>query len=131
MFAIQPGSKGKEHKIVWTKKARTGWASPLTKDGLIYLLGRSGVLTCVDAETGKKIYGKRVTGTFAASPVLADGNLYMISEDGSATVVKAGRTFKALPSSFLSDKFLATPTIANGSIYLRSDDHLYCISKKK
>ena len=41
-----------------------------------------GVVTCADAETGDRVWRKRLGGIFFASPVAADGMLYFLSETG-------------------------------------------------
>jgi outer membrane protein assembly factor BamB len=105
--------------------------SPLVHDGLVYLCNEGGVLTCLDARTGKEHYTERLSQSrtrYRASPVYADGKIYCTARDGGVvSVVKAGPTFELLAKNTLPDQFTASPAIANGRIYLRGFETLYAI----
>jgi outer membrane protein assembly factor BamB len=90
------------------------------------------VLTCLDAETGEKIYVERAhEQRHRASPVLADGKLYLTARDGVVTVVKPGRNFEILATNDLGEGISASPAMAGGRIYLRTNDALYAIAAGK
>ena len=62
-----------------------------------------GILTCLDAATGKLIYeGGRVPvpATFTASPVAVDGKILLTSEDGDTFVIKAGPKARGVGDEF-------------------------------
>jgi outer membrane protein assembly factor BamB len=102
--------------------------SPLVHDGLVYLSGEKGMLTCLDAKTGKEHYLERLhAALYRASPVYADGKIYLTARDGTFSVVKAGPRFELLATSKLPDVFTASPVVANGRIYLRGYEALYAI----
>lgn len=102
--------------------------SPVIYGGRVYLCRENGVLTCLDAATGKQLYSDRAhSQTYRASTVAADGKLYLAAKDGTVTVVEAGPTLKILAKNKLPDQFTASPAIANGRIYLRGFDSLYAI----
>jgi outer membrane protein assembly factor BamB len=104
--------------------------SPLIHDGLLYLCGERGVLTCFDAKTAHEHYRERLQGgLFRASPVYADGKLYFTSRDGYFSVVKPGSKFELLATNKLPDTFTASPAIADGRIFLRGYETLYAIGK--
>jgi outer membrane protein assembly factor BamB len=104
--------------------------TPLIHDGLVYLCGEFGTLTCLEATSGKELYQKELNRTrYRASPVLADGKLYLTARDGTFSVVKAGPEFKLLATNKLPDSFTASPAISNGRIYLRGFETLYAIGK--
>ena len=105
--------------------------TPLIHDGLVYLCRENGNLTCLDAQTGEKIYEERtVAERHRASPVYADGHIYLTARNsGTVTVVKAGRDFEIVSKNSLGEAISASPAISNGRIYLRSFDALYVIDK--
>jgi outer membrane protein assembly factor BamB len=106
--------------------------SPLVHDGLVYLSGESGMLRCLEAKTGKRLYEKRLhAAKYRASPVLADGKLYLTARDGVVSVIQTGPTFKLLGENRLPDQMTASPAIAGGRIFLRGFDALYAIEKKR
>src|SRR5262249_36898754 len=101
---------------------------PLVHDGLVYLCGEWGVLTCLDARTGKEHYSHTFPRVrYRASPVYADGKVYCTARDGTVNVLKAGPTFQLLAANRLPDQIAASPAIANGRIYLRGFESLYAI----
>ena len=127
-LGMEGGGKGE----VWRMGRGTpDVPSPVIFDGRVYLCRENGVLTCLDAKTGKQIYSERVhPQTYRASPVVADGKLILTAKDGMFTVVKPGDTLVVLGKNKLSDQFTASPAISNGRIYLRGFAHLYAIGAK-
>lgn len=101
--------------------------SPVLVDGLIYMVSDNGIVTCLDARTGKEQWRQRLSGNFSASPVSADGRIYFLSEEGETTVIAPGRVFRKLAGNKLDGRFLASIAVSAGALYTRSDTHLYRI----
>jgi outer membrane protein assembly factor BamB len=135
LMAIKLGRKGDltgTDAILWSTTRGTSYTpSPVLHEGKLYMLTDSGMLSCLDAATGKPFYDRTRLPkpyNFKSSPVAAKGKLYMASEDGDVIVVKMGETFEVLATNSLSDQsFIATPAIASGDMYLRSETHLFCV----
>jgi outer membrane protein assembly factor BamB len=124
--AIRKGSKFEQWRL---PHGTPDVPSPLIKDGLVYLCGERGTLTCLDGQTGKEHYHERLhIALYRASPVLADGKLYLTARDGTFSVVKTGPKFEVLSVNRLADTFTASPAISAGRIYLRGFNTLYAIS---
>jgi outer membrane protein assembly factor BamB len=114
--------------VKWRLTSRVAkTASPLLVDGLIYMINDDGVANCIDAETGKPVWQKRIGGRFAASPIYSHGRIYVCDQDGKTTVFKPGRTFAVLTTNTLDDGCLASPAVAGGALILRTKSHLYRI----
>ncbi len=125
---VYPGSAGE----LWRMKNGTpDVPSPLVFEGLVYLVDAgNGMLTCLDAKSGEKIYAKRTHDSrYRASPVYADGKIYLTAQDGTVSVVKAGRDFELLATNKLDDEILASPAISGGRIYLHGYKALYAVGK--
>lgn len=106
-------------------------ASPIIFEGRVYLNRENGVLTCLDAKTGRECFSMNVyEGTYRSSPVIADGKLILTARDGTFTVVRPGDKLEILAKNKLSDQFAASPAISNGRIYLRGFTNLYAIGAK-
>jgi outer membrane protein assembly factor BamB len=139
LLAIRLGRRGDltgTDAIVWTTNRGTSYTpSPVLHEGKLYMLTDSGMLSCLDAATGKPYYDRtRLPGpaNFKASPVAVNGRLYLSSEEGDVIVVRMGETFEVLAVNKLTDQsFVATPAVADGDLYLRSRTHLFCIREKK
>jgi outer membrane protein assembly factor BamB len=115
----------------WRKPRNTpDVPSPLVHEGLVYLCGESGILTCLDANTGKEVYQERLhRARYRASPVCADGKVYCTARDGTTSVIAAGPKLQLLAVSQLPDQISASPAISNGRIYLRGFEALYAIGQ--
>ena len=96
-----------------------GWTSLPMED--------SGIVTCVDAGTGKEHWRERVGGEFYSSPIWIDGRLYCISKHGQVVVLSANQKFEVLARMELGEKTFATPAVENGVMYLRTQSRLYSI----
>ncbi len=126
---INPGGKGE----VWRMARGTpDVPSPLVHEGLVYLCGERGTLTCLEAQSGKEVYRHDLhKARYRASPVLADGKLYLTARDGTITVVQAGREFKQLAVNKLPDQTAASPAISGGRIYVRGFGNLWALEEQK
>jgi outer membrane protein assembly factor BamB len=134
IIAIRPGGKGiitKTH-VAW-RYARGGVPkkpSLLLIDDLIYMIGdQGGLVTCVEAKTGKEIWSERISGNYSASPLYTNGRLYFFSEEGKTTILATGREFKEIAKNKLTAGFMASPAVAGQSLFLRTKTHLYRIEK--
>ena len=137
VVAVKPEAKGMvaigSPFEQWRKPHNTpDVPSPLVHDGLVYLCNERGVLTCMDAKTGKEHYQQRLhSARYRASPVYADGKIYCTARDGTVSVVRAGPTFQLLATNQLPDQIAASPAISQGRIYLRGFEALYAIVNGK
>jgi outer membrane protein assembly factor BamB len=135
LFAVRLGRQGDlsgTDAIAWRNdRGNPHSASPVLHDGKLYLLTDSGMLSCLDAKTGKPYYQQvRMPKpyNFKASPVAAGGKLYLASEDSDVIVVRLGEKFEVLATNTLPDQmFVGTPAISEGSIYLRGQNTLFCV----
>jgi outer membrane protein assembly factor BamB len=119
--------------IVWTNTRGNSYTpSPALHDGILYLLTDSGMLSALDAKTGKPHYQMQRLPKpyqFKSSPVGANGKLYLATEQDDVVVVRMGPTFEVLATNTLKDQtFIATPAIVDGEIYLRSQNTLFAIA---
>jgi len=132
LVAFSVGAK--EAKEIWRhKRGLPGIASPLVADGVLYLVKAGGMLTTLDAASGKELGFQRLeqaSGEYDASPVAADGKLFLASQEGRITVLSAGPEPKVLSSCDLAETIHATPAIGDGALFVRTDAALYCFGAK-
>jgi outer membrane protein assembly factor BamB len=120
--------------IVWTHDRDTPYVpSPLLYgDRLYFLKHNKGILTCLDARTGKVLYTEqrlKGIGNVYASPVAAAGRIYVVGRDGRSLVLEDGDDYKFLATNSLDDGFDASPAIVGDAIYLRGREYLYAIGR--
>jgi outer membrane protein assembly factor BamB len=104
--------------------------SCLIKDDLLFLWTDSGIVSCLDAATGKRHWRERVGGNYYCSPVWIDGRLYCTSKEGDVVVVAADKTFKLLAKNPLGEKSFAIPAVAHGVMYQRTQTKLFSLGGK-
>jgi len=130
LMAVRADGKGdvtRSH-IAWTTGRGAPYTpSPLFADGRLYYTSDTGVLTCVEAATGRMLWQQRLGGNFSSSPVLADGRIYFLSEEGVTTVIRSGAAFERLAQNTLDEPTLASMAVSNGALYIRGEQHLYKI----
>jgi outer membrane protein assembly factor BamB len=118
--------------LAWSYDRDTPYVpSPLLyRGGLYFLKSNSGILTCLDAQTGQARYSERLGAVpnVYASPVAADGRIYVAGREGTTVVLEAGPKPKVLATNTIRDGFDASPALVDGEIYLRGRQHLYRIS---
>lgn len=118
--------------VVWTTERDTpDIASPLLSGGRLYFhKGKSGLLTCLDAATGKPHFTASrvdgINGTYA-SPVAAGGHIYITDREGTVTVIEDATTLKVVAKNKMNEPVDASPAIADDQIFVRGANHLFCI----
>ena len=135
-IAIQLGGSGDlsgSKNIVWQYDKGTAYVpSSILYGDYLYLLSDRGIITCIEAKTGKIVYeGGRIPipATFTASPVAFEGKILITSEDGDTFVVKAGPKHEILATNSLAEPVYASPAVSDGMIFIRGEKNLYCIAK--
>lgn len=103
-------------------------SSPIAVGDHLYFVHDTGILNCVELQTGRIVYKQRLGGHFASSPIVVGDRLYVASEEGVVHVVRPGPQFEELARNQLKAKFLASPAVAGNRLYLRSEKHLYCVA---
>jgi outer membrane protein assembly factor BamB len=133
LLAIRTDGQGDVTKthVAWSMRKNAPLTpSPLLVGDDLYLLSDRGMLSCLDARTGKVHWESRVGGNFSASPLFAGGKIYLQSEDGTGIVVQAGLRFVELARNALEERSLASAAAVDGALLLRTDRHLYRIENR-
>src|SRR5207253_964070 len=73
VLAVQPGGSGKVKPVWDVQNAGPYVCSPLLLGDYLYVHDEGGILTCYQAESGKRLYRERLEGKFTASAVGGDG----------------------------------------------------------
>ncbi|MDA7527410.1 PQQ-like beta-propeller repeat protein [bacterium] len=107
--------------------------SPVFDGTFLYLVKNGGLLTCINATTGKQVYQTRTrgNGTHYASPVIADGRLYSSAGSGQISVLKLGETPRILATNDMKQSLFATPAISNGVIYVRTHSSIFAFGNQR
>ncbi len=148
VFAVRPGGSGdislkdesgklardgKSDHVAWMHPRASAYtSSPLLYRGVLYIVNDNGILSALDARSGKRLYRARVGGggyTFSASPWAYGGHVFFLSEDGDTIVAKAsGNTYEEIGENSLDEMSFASPAIAGDALYMRTQTKLYRIT---
>jgi outer membrane protein assembly factor BamB len=135
LLVLRAGGRGDVSKshLAWATENGPDVPTPVTDGKYFYVVNDRGLMWCLDAKTGKEVYGQQrlKPGTYSASPVLADGKVYVTNEDGVTSVIKAGPQFEVLAENDLGEYCLSSPAVSEGQLFIRTSNHLYCIGPRK
>jgi outer membrane protein assembly factor BamB len=138
IMGIRPDGSGNVTKthVAWhhaelPAKEASYVPSPIAADGRFYVVSDLGLLMCLDAKTGKRLWMEQLGRHHSASPVLVDGHLFFPDYFGNTFVVKPGPKFELVAKNVLSEKTFASPAVAQGQMFVRTVDHLICIGAEK
>jgi outer membrane protein assembly factor BamB len=127
-------SVGPNPKLLWEKKRDTPYVPmPVVKDGYLYWIHDSGLVSCVEAKTGKETWGQERLNMKAvfASLILTGDRITAISEEGRVVVFRANpEKFEKVMETSLGEMVYATPAVADGKMFVRTARHLICIGSK-
>jgi len=134
-LAIRPQGTGDltGSAVVWEyNKGLPYVPSPLVYQDLLYMVKNGGILTCLEAASGRMLKQVRLAGNdnYYSSPVAGDGKLYLASEHGVVSVLRAGAKCELISSRDFQERTVATPVIADRKIYLRTEKALYCFGSR-
>ena len=108
-------------------------ASPLLSGKCLYFYkAKTGMLSCVDAATGRPHYmAARIPGLtmIYASPIAAGGHVYLTGRSGTTVVIKDGDQLDIVASNSVGETVDATPAPVDNELFIRGENHLFCISR--
>jgi outer membrane protein assembly factor BamB len=136
LLSIRPAGEGdlSATALQWSEKRNVPEVTtPLEYRGRVYMVTAGGIVSCVDAKTGKVIYRGRVNapGAYFASPVAAGGKVFVASAEGVVTVLGGGETLEVLANNDLGEPVYGTPALAGPAIYVRSSQHLWAFGAER
>ena len=138
LMAIRLGRTGDltgTDAIVWENQRGNSYTpSPVLHDGILYLLTDSGMLSALDAKTGKPHYAQQRLPKpyqFKASPVGANGKLYLATENDDVVVVQDGADVRGAGDEYAEgpDVHRDTGDCRRRALPARSE-HVVCDSLK-
>jgi len=134
LYAVKTDGTGDvtDTHLVWQDdKTVPKESSPILVGDEIYFNDDKGILSCLDAATGKEHYRERLDGQggYSASPVYAGGNLYFHNGNGITTVVKPGKSFSKVAENQLAEFGLSSFAVLADGFVMRTEGHLIRIGE--
>ncbi len=134
LVAIKPDGKDNitSTHILWQEKRNVPEVpAPLYYNGRVYMIKNGGIVSCMNAISGKLLYCERLgaSGPYYSSPICANGRIYIASAKGVITVFAAGDHLQVLAMNNLEERVMATPAIVENKLYIRTAKHLYAFGE--
>ena len=121
---------GPDPKVAWKYDENLpDVSSPVATEKHLFMAASGGMVTCLDAATGKKVWSQEFDEGFYSSPIVAGDRVYLMDKKGVTLVFKAGEQYEKLALNPLGEKATCTPAFSEGRIYFRSEKNLYCFGK--
>jgi outer membrane protein assembly factor BamB len=126
-----PLELGREDEA-WRAPLSMFTSSPTLVGDRVYQVDESGVLNCLDANSGKILWEKKLgPSQLHASPLWAEGRLYVPVEDGTFWILKLkDNGAEELTKVKLAGNCLGSPAAWNGKVYVHTTRKLYCFGAK-
>lgn len=120
----KPKFEGSFHRTMGT---------PTIHDGLLFVADFSGLLHCVDAETGQGLWTHDLLAACWSSCVIADGHVLIGDEDGDVAILKAARQCEPIRQEplNLNHSISATPALVNDTLFVATQYELFAIREGK
>jgi outer membrane protein assembly factor BamB len=134
LLAIKSGGEGDVTGtgVLWREpRSVPEVPAPLYSKQRVYMVTNGGVVSCMDATSGKLLFRSRLGagGAYFASPVMAGGNVYFTSGDGVISAIRDNDKFELVARNDLQEPIFATPAIVDGAVYVRTTGHLFAFGK--
>jgi outer membrane protein assembly factor BamB len=133
VYAISPNGQGDVTKsaILWTSSAvGRVVATPIVKDGLLYVGDVGGTVHCLDAATGVELWQHETNDEIWGCFLLAGDRLYVGNAGGLMTVLRAGRRKELLAEIEMNAPLYSRPAVVGDTLYLATANRLYRIAAK-
>ena len=98
-------------------------------EGLVYATELDGFVSCVDLETGKRVWRHDMLAYVWGSPYVADGKVYVRNEDGDCLVLKTGRELEELALNTLPGLIHGTVVASDGVLFIAGSDMLFALAE--
>jgi outer membrane protein assembly factor BamB len=131
IHAIRPDGQGDVTRsgLLWTsREVGRVVATPVEKDGLLYVGDVGGTVHCLDAASGAHVWKHETLGAIWGCFLLAGDRLYVGNEDGTMTVLRAGPRKELLAQIEMDAPLYSPPALIGDKLYLATAKRLYLIA---
>lgn len=100
------------------------------KDDLLFITDESGLIHCLDANTGKVHWTHDMLAASWSTPVIAGENVYIANLDGGVFIFKVSKEKELVSEMSLDIPIYTTPVVANGVLFVATfNNTLFAIAE--
>ena len=133
IHAINPNGQGDvtKSRLLWTSDdVGRVVATPIVRDGLLYVADLGGTVHCLEAATGTHVWKHETNGAIWGCLLLAGERLYVGNVDGRMNVLRAGRQKELLAQIEMDAPLYSRPALVEDGLYLCTAHRLFRIAAK-
>ena len=133
LHCIDPSGTGNITKTgrIWTyDQIQRTMATVAVADGLVYLPDVTGVIHCLDSQTGQRRWVYDTEAETWGGVLVADGKLYL-GNQRNFFILAAGDEPTLLSKIRLGAPAYSTPVAANGAVYVASQSYLWAVTQNR
>ncbi len=134
LYAIDATKRGDitETGRVWHyDKIKRSVSTAAIYNGLLFHADLTGLLHCLDANTGQPYWTHDMLAVVWASPVVIGGKVYLGDEDGDVVVMDASKEKKLIFETNMGSNVYSSVVPANGTLFLTNRNQLFALGQKQ
>ncbi|RLS30983.1 MAG: serine/threonine protein kinase [Planctomycetota bacterium] len=97
------------------------------KDGLLFVADFSGLVHCIDLQSGKPHWTHDMLAASWGSPLVGDGKVYVGDEDGDISIFDLSADKNLIAEVNMGNSVYSTPIVAGDTLYIANKSHLFAI----
>jgi outer membrane protein assembly factor BamB/beta-lactamase regulating signal transducer with metallopeptidase domain len=118
-------------EIEYGEEMHRSFSSVVIHDGFAVIPDYSGILHCLDAETGKQHWNYDMLASVWCTPLIADGKIYVGDEEGDVAIFKLSKEMHLLSESNVDHSVYTTMMSADGTLYIPSVRQLIAVASPR
>lgn len=118
-------------KLEFDEQMNRTVSPPTVSNGLVFLNDFSGLIHCLDAQTGGHQWQYDAWAAAWSTPLVVDGKVYCCDEDGDVAIFKASRTRTLIREMNMGNAIYSNPAVANNVLYIGTKSRLFAIHSAK
>jgi outer membrane protein assembly factor BamB len=140
LVAVKPGGNGNvtaTHRLWKRERNRNQLGTGVIHEGYFYVLDTPGIAECLELNTGKLVWEKRVSGVGPqneswSSMILSGDKIYILNQSGDTIVLRASPKFEIISVNSIGNELTnATLAVSDGEFFIRTHENLWCIGEGK
>ncbi len=99
------------------------------KNDLLYIIDFSGLVHCLDANTGETHWTYDQLAASWGSPLIVEDRVYVCDEDGDVTIFALSSEMKILGENSMNSAVYTSPIVANDTIFIANRNRIFAIQE--